>query len=54
MCLRVGYAPGQAVSTIWSTLLTPILHIGATLVYFDLRVRKEGYTLETMAAEVAA
>ena len=44
---------GQAVSTIWSTLLTPILHIGATLVYFDLRVRKEQFNLETMAAEAA-
>ena len=44
----------QAVSTIWSTLLTPIVHIGATLVYFDLRVRKEQFTLEAMAAEAAA
>ncbi len=45
---------GQAVSTIWSTLLTPILHIGATLVYFDLRVRKEQFDLSQMAAETAA
>ena len=44
----------QAASTIWSTLLTPILHIGATLVYFDLRVRKEQFNLETMAAEAVA
>lgn len=51
---NIAPSVGQAVSTIWSTLLTPILHIGATLVYFDLRVRKEGYTLETMAAEAAA
>ena len=45
---------GEAVSTIWSTLLTPILYIGATLLYFDLRVRKEQFNLETMAAEAAA
>ena len=45
---------GQAVSAIWSTLLTPIMHIGATLVYFDLRVRKEQFDLGQMAAEAAA
>jgi hypothetical protein len=30
----------------------PIGFIAGTLVYFDLRVRKEGYTLEQLAAEV--
>ena len=33
-------------------LILPISYIGATLVYFDLRVRKEGYTLDMMALEV--
>lgn len=34
------------------TLLFPIPLIGATLFYFDLRIRKEGYTSEMMASEV--
>ena len=38
--------------TIGGAVVTPIGAIGATLVYIDLRVRKEGYTLETMAREV--
>jgi hypothetical protein len=50
----VAPSVGQAASTIWSTLLTPIMHIGATLVYFDLRVRKEQLNLGQMAAEAAA
>ena len=32
----------------------PIGHIGATLVNLDLRVRKEGYTLDQMASEIGA
>ena len=43
---------GSIVSAIFSNAVSPIIYIGATLVYFDLRVRKEGYTLETMAAEI--
>jgi len=31
--------------------IAPIASIGAVLVYFDLRVRKEGYTLDRLAAE---
>ena len=49
----VAPSVGQAVSAIWSTLITPILHIGATLVYFDLRVRKEQFNLSQMASEAA-
>ena len=40
-------------SAVLYTLLSPIVPIGATLVYLDLRARKEGYTLEAMASEVA-
>lgn len=40
-------------ATIWSglirALVTPITLIGLTLVYFDLRMRKEGFDLEMMA-----
>jgi len=32
--------------------IAPILPIGVTLVYFDLRVRKEGYTLAHLATEM--
>jgi hypothetical protein len=30
----------------------PWILIGTTLLYFDLRVRKEGFTLETLAGEI--
>ncbi len=33
-------------------LLPPITSIGGALLYFDLRVRKEGYTLENLSAEI--
>ena len=38
-------------STIGGSVVMPIGYIGATLVYFDLRIRKEVYTPETMAFE---
>ena len=45
---------GAALISLAGAVVTPIGFIGATLVYFDLRIRKEGYTLETMASEVGA
>ena len=30
----------------------PILLIGTGLLYFDLRIRKEGYTLQNLARDV--
>jgi hypothetical protein len=33
-------------------LITPIFSIGSVLVYIDLRVRKEGYTLDTLASDL--
>ena len=44
---------GVIVGFITGSVTTPIALIGDTLIYFDLRIRKEGYTLETMASEVA-
>ncbi len=35
-----------------SALITPFGWIGRTLVYYDLRVRKEGYTMDDLAADV--
>ena len=39
-------------STAAGIVVAPIASIGATLVYFDLRARKEGYSLERLASEV--
>ena len=43
---------GGFAGTVLFTLLGPIVPIGATLVYIDLRVRKEGYNVDAMAAEL--
>ena len=39
-------------ATIGSILSTPVAITGATLLYYDLRVRKEGYSLEALAEEL--
>lgn len=39
-------------STIGSILSTPVAITGATLLYYDLRVRKEGSSLEALAEEL--
>ena len=44
---------GVLVSAFIATLAMPWMFIGATLVYFDLRLRKEDFTLETLAREMA-
>ena len=43
---------GDSVGAVAGIFVTPIVNIGATLVYLDLRVRKERYTLKTMASEL--
>ena len=43
---------GSIVFTAVSVLVAPIYFIGRTLVYLDLRVRKEGYTLEALVRDV--
>ena len=45
---------GDVLISLAGAVVTPIVYIGATVVYIDLRVRKEGYTLEAMASEVGA
>jgi hypothetical protein len=37
-----------------SALLVPVIEIGRTLVYLDLRVRNEAYDLQRLAAQVQA
>lgn len=40
------------IETIAGIILPPILIVGATLLYYDLRLKKEGYNLEVMAVEI--
>ena len=56
-----GPGPGEAaivttvivaVTALASILGTPVLSVGATLTYYDLRVRREGFDLEMMASSV--
>ena len=49
---RFSGAAGNVVLAAARVLTFPIGSIGATLLYLDLRVRKEGYTLEAMASDV--
>ena len=51
LSLTVGLIP-YAGTMIASILPTPIVITGATLLYYDLRVRKQGYNLEKMASEL--
>jgi len=50
--LTSTYIWSAIVSLISSLIAVPIFTIGETLLYFDLRVRKQGYTLDKMAAEL--
>ena len=45
---------GVLVSALVATVAMPWMFIGATLVYFDLRLRKEDFTLETLAGEITS
>ena len=40
------------ISAVIGTVTTPWIMIGSTLAYFDLRVRKEGYSVESLRAEL--
>lgn len=42
-----------AVMAVTSVLAAPLLAIGTTLMYYDLRVRKEGFDMQMMAAALA-
>jgi len=44
--------PSQFVSTIVGILITPIVSILLTLLYFDIRLQKEGYSFEKLAQEL--
>ena len=46
--------PSLAASLLASVLLTPFFVAALTVLYYDLRIRKEGYDLELMASQLAA
>ena len=51
--LGLARAPlGSILGVLANALVLPVAAVGTTLVYLDLRVRKEGYTLEAMASEL--
>lgn len=50
----VAQTGAQAVGAVATLLLTPVQLIGTILVYYDLRIRKEGFDLDQMAAESEA
>ena len=43
---------GNILLTVVSVLVAPIFFVGRTLVYLDLRARKEGYSLEALASDI--
>ena len=48
----IGFVISWATQTAASTIATPILAAVSTVLYFELRVRKEGLTLETLAQQL--
>ena len=44
---------GNVAGAIATALITPFAYIAGTLLYFDLRVRKEGFDLDALAAETS-
>ena len=44
---------GSIATALTTILVTPFAYIAGTLIYFDLRVRKEGFDLDTLAAETS-
>lgn len=48
----VSFIPTVLGSVLVSVIATPFLAAMVTIIYFDLRVRKEGYDLELMAADL--
>ena len=47
--LRLSYAMMYLINLGVDTFTIPIWVIGCTLLYFDQRIRKEGFDIETMA-----
>ena len=41
-------------STIGTAVVTPVLYLCLVLLYFDLRIRKESFDLDQLAAQVRA
>jgi hypothetical protein len=52
--LRWGWILLAAGSSLTSLLVTPLVSIIATLLYFDARIRTEGFDLQVIAAGLAS
>lgn len=50
--VHLGGAPAAVASNLGSILVTPFFTVAMTVMYFDLRIRKEGLDLEMMAKEL--
>ena len=48
-----GTVVGSIAAAIATVVVTPFAYIAGTLIYFDLRVRKEGFDLDALAAETS-
>ena len=44
----------QIVSAIFTILIYPLISIAQTLLYYDLRIKKEGYDIELMASDLGS
>ncbi|MHB8312342.1 MAG: glycerophosphoryl diester phosphodiesterase membrane domain-containing protein, partial [Candidatus Dormibacteria bacterium] len=49
-----GTVVGDVATLVVAVLVAPILASGLTLLYFDLRVRKEAFDLELLAQQISA
>lgn len=49
-----AYAVGSVVNTVATILTTPFYTLVVVLLYFDIRIRKEGFDLEVMAQQIGA
>ena len=52
LLLSPGPLASAIASGVISALLSPVLYIGSTLLYIDLRVRNEGYDLQALANDL--
>ena len=49
----VGLVGMEVVTSLLSILIYPFFYVVLTVLYYDLRVRKEGFDLELLASQMA-
>ncbi len=52
LTLHAPFALVQVISTLAYAIFYPLIAAATTLIYYDLRIRKEGFDLEVMAGEL--